>query len=87
MKAINLKQEIKDLKNLLQDIVNLQEKDEINDHRQHIITLKALNKAEILDINFQYPSAAAGDIVATDKVLAEDLHTYLGYHLQDKEVA
>ena len=86
MKAINLKQEIKDLKNLLQDIVNLQDQEE-ETSLSHITTLKALNKAEVLHINFQYPSAAAGDMVATDKVLAEDLHTYLGYHLQDKEVA
>ena len=86
MKKINLKKEIKDLKNLLETIVELQDKEE-ETTLSHIKTLQAFNRAEILDIQFQYPAAAAGDIVATDKVLAEDLHTYLGYHLQDKEVA
>ena len=83
---INLKKEITELKDLLQTIVDLQDS---NSHAglREIQTLKALHKAEILDIQLSYPTAAAKDIVETDLRLAQDLHTYLGHFLQDKEVA
>jgi len=81
---INLKKEITELKDLLQTIVDLQDNDNYSGLRE-IQTLKALHKAEILDIQLAYPSAAAKDIVETDIELAKDLHTYLGHFLQDKE--
>ena len=93
---INLKKEITELKDLLQTIVDLQNGDnsrlkEAFNYSGHsglaeIQTLKALHKAEILDIQLSYPTAAAKDIVETDLRLAQDLHTYLGYFLQDKDM-
>ena len=83
---INLKKEITELKDLLQTIVDLQDS-KSHEGLTEIQTLKALHKAEILDIQLSYPTAAAKDIVETDLRLAQDLHTYLGHFLQDKEVA
>ena len=86
---INIKKEIEQLKDLIQTVVDLQDQNQYKDHSgiQAIQALKALHKAEILDIQLSYPSAAAKDIVDTDIELAKDLHTYLGHFLQDKEAA
>ena len=88
---INLRKEIAELKDLLQTIVDLQDKD-AHAGLVAIQTLKALHKAEILDIQLKYPSAAARDIVETDIDLAQDLSDALGYCLKNenplnKEVA
>ena len=82
---INLKKEITELKDLLQTIVHLQDS-KSHEGLTEIQTLKALHKAEILDIQLSYPTATAKDIVETDLRLAQDLHTYLGYFLQDKDM-
>ena len=88
---INLKKEIKELKDILQTIVSLQDNPNYSG-LSNIQTLKALHKAEILDIQLRYPSAAARDIVETDIDLAQDLSDALGYCLKNenplnKEVA
>ena len=88
---INLRKEIAELKDLLQTIVDLQDNDK-HSGLVAIQTLKALHKAEILDIQLRYPSAAARDIVETDIDLAQDLSDALGYCLKNenplnKEVA
>ena len=88
---INLRKEIAELKDLIQTVVNLQN----NGERSGLIeiqTLKALHKAEILDIQLRNPSAAARDIVETDIDLAQDLSNALAYCLKNenplnKEVA
>ena len=82
---INLKKEITELKDLLQTIVDLQDS-KSHEGLTEIQTLKALHKAEILDIQLSYPTAAAKDIVETDLRLAQDLYTYLGHFLQDKDM-
>ena len=81
---INLKKEITELKDLLQTIVDLQDS-KSHEGLTEIQTLKALHKAEILDIQLSYPTAAAKDTVETDLRLAQDLYTYLGHFLQDKD--
>ena len=88
---INLKKEIAELKDLLQTIVDLQDSGKYSG-LVSIQTLKALHKAEILDIQLKYPFAAARDIVETDIDLAQDLSDALGYCLKNenpinKEVA
>ena len=88
---INLRKEIAELKDLLQTIVDLQDSDK-HSGLVSIQTLKALHKAEILDIQLKYPSAAARDIVETDIDLAQDLSDALAYCLKNenplnKEVA
>ena len=81
---INLRKEIAELKDLLQTIVDLQDSDK-HSGLAAIQTLKALHKAEILDIQLSYPTCTAKDIVETDLRLAQDLYTYLGHFLQDKD--
>ena len=80
---INLRKEIAELKDLLQTIVDLQDKD-ARPGLVAIQSLKALHKAEILDIQLRYPSAAARDIVETDIDLAQDLSDALGYCLKNE---
>ena len=81
---INLKKEIKELKDILQTVVSLQDNPDYSG-LSNIQTLKALHKAEILDIQLSYPTCTAKDIVETDLRLAQDLYTYLGHFLQDKD--
>ena len=88
---INLRKEIAELKDLLQTVVDLSDLPDYSSIR-NIQALKALHKAEILDIQLRYPSAAARDIVETDIDLAQDLSDALGYCLKNenplnKEVA
>tara|TARA_A100001234_G_scaffold221435_1_gene237494 strand:- start:2504 stop:2776 length:273 start_codon:yes stop_codon:yes gene_type:complete len=88
---INLRKEIAELKNLLQTVVQLQDSGK-HPGLVEIQALKALHKAEILDIQLRYPSAAARDIVETDIDLAQDLSDALKYCLKNenplnKEVA
>ena len=88
---VNLRKQIKSLKNILQTIVDLQNSGK-HSGLVEIQTLKALHKAEILDIQLKYPSAAARDIVETDIDLAQDLSNALAYCLKNenplnKEVA